>query len=111
MTDEFDGDNSDQRIPPRARPSDPSTSHKAIPDGKRLGALQRIYLKILAESHRPLAPFEVEEISGHFGLWRRNSELKYKGMSEEAGETFNPETRRTCKTHRPTGYGRLISKR
>jgi hypothetical protein len=112
MHDSYEDEEGHGGMPPRARPSDPWTSHLAIPpdesfddNPEHLGPEQLRYLKILGTEKRPLAAFQVTKIAGR-DMWRRASELKHKGLIEKVGLAYNAN--RPCETFQPTALGKFV---
>lgn len=91
--------------PPLARPSDPWTSHAAIPSKAQLGAAQFLFLRTLADGHRPMNRYEVSDRASKDGLWKRANELVRKGFIRVVGHNYSPRSNKHCETLEVTPAG------
>jgi hypothetical protein len=97
--------------PPLARPTDPWTSHAAIPEKERISRLQLLLLRTFDAAPRPLNAYEAEDRAGqrdHF--WRRANELEKKGFVEVVGINTSPRSTKPCRTYVVTAYGKAFLK-
>lgn len=87
----------DDLFSPRARASDPATSHEAAASMEQhIGPQHSTILRCLAD--RPgLSSAEVDTLVG-FNTWRRCSELKQQGYIRPIGTTKNPASGRSAET-------------
>jgi predicted ArsR family transcriptional regulator len=101
MTDLFD-------LPTKAhaRTDDPWTSHEAANSmsSEMLGNQQRAILDIMMDMKLPLAAEEIDNILG-WPAFRRMSELKKKGLIEDANEIYIGKSGRKAIKYKLTTKG------
>jgi len=88
-----------------ARPTDPWTSHAAIPTDEKIGRAQLQFLRTLNAAHRALNAYEVCDLAERDGLWRRSNELERKGFIKAVGQNISPRSGKMCRTFEVTPFG------